>query len=294
MSIIRTYAGETLDANNNINRKTIRYWVPGELTSDAAVDELQGTEINFGDPDPDDNANGLTATEFRAVERAGSGSEQGFFVEVTLTRGGGGFSGPPINNQDPGYRLVDLTTERRRLTFPVLKKIPVAYSTGSSVVNSFDWIRDDREYEQRFLILRVRCNVPSGSYIGANFDAVIAPQVNKVHTLYTSSSGLNKWRFLGANANQVNGDVFRVTYEWEQDRGSDAPDNASADNGTVGSNPILLPPARPPYHDWEVRFEPVAGPTLGPQSDPVIEATEMFEEDLTGAAGFLGNPLGAL
>jgi hypothetical protein len=298
MSIVRQYSGEVLDAQNNPIRKVIRYLVPSAVTSTAAVDSLKATEIDYGDTDPDDATNGLLATDFRAIERIGAGSEQGFFVEVTLTRGGGGgFTGPNIPNQDEDYRLTDLTTETRRLRLPVFKQITAAYPGASGVVMAEDWVRDDREFEQTFQILRVRCNLPSGTYLGTNFDQVISPEVNKIHQLYASSTGLNRWRFIGAQANQVNADVFRITYEWEQDRGTDAPENALANNGTIDPmdpQPILLPDDRPAYHDWEAYAEPLAGPVIGPLFEPKIVATRKYIENLTGANAFPGNPKAAL
>ena len=298
MSIVRQYSGEVLDEQNNPIRKVIRYFVPSAVTSTAAVASIKATEINHGDTDPDDATNGLLATDFRATERIGAGSEQGFFVEVTLTRGGGGgFTGPNIPNQEEDYRLVDLTTEIRRLRFPVFKQISVAYPGASGVVMAEDWVRDDRDFEQAFQILRVRCNLPSGTFLGTNFDQVISPEVNKIHQLYASSTGLNRWRFIGAQANQVNADVFRITYEWEQDRGTDAPENALANNGTIDPmdpQPILLPDTRPAYHDWEAYVEPVAGPVIGPLFEPKIVATRKYIENLTGANAFPGLPKAAL
>lgn len=291
MSIIRQYASETLEEQSNPNRKVIRYFVPSAPTSNSAIASIKSTVVNFGATDPDGATNGLLATSFRATERVGAGSQQGFYVDVEFTRNGGGFSGPQIPNQEPDYRLVDFTTERRKLIAPVFKQVPIAVSDGTTVTQSFDWARDDREFEETFQIVRVRCNVSSAP--GNALATIVTPQLNKVHQIYGADE-VGRYRFIGVQANQVNGDVWRITYEWERDNGSVEPTNADADNEDWVSEPILLPPARPPYHDYEANLIPVVGPVLGPNFEPSIKVTRIYEENLTGANSFPGNPKAAL
>jgi hypothetical protein len=303
MAIERQYGGERLEEATNPDRKTIRYLVTGEPNSTDAIAELK-TVIDIGDADPD-GSTGMIARRFNASERLGSGADMGFIVDVEFTRSGITIGGDQIPDQDASYRLVDLTSENRRFIAPVFvrRQVAIADPAGASVVIDDEWAREDREFEQESLILRVTCNQVGSAYLGTNFDQVIAPQMNKVHQLYASSSGLNRWRFIGANASQVNSDTFRITYEWEQDRGTivtEAFDGATqvSDKGQWSGNSaryIVLPIDRTPYHDWVAYTQPLPGPIAsGAVYEPIIRERRVYEEDLTGANAFPGNPKAAL
>lgn len=301
MTNVRQYQGESLEEFSTPRRKVIRYWVPGEVNSNDAIAELKDTTIDRGDADPDGSS--LIALRFTATERMGAGSDQGFMVDVEFGATGGTGSFPEIEDQDPAYRLVDLTAEQRRIILPVFKRVKTAFADtlGDAPTIGEEWSREDAEVSQVFQVLRVTCNVPRASYIGYNFDQNIAPQINKIHSLYASSTGLNKWRFIGANASQVNGDVFRITYEWEQDRGTDQleiRDGATliSDSGEVTTSaPYLVPPVRDAYHDYVTRTEDLPGPIAsGTTFNPVIEVMRVYSEALTGANAFLGDPKAAL
>ncbi len=305
MAVERQYGGERLEEATSPDRKTIRYLVTGEPNSTDAIAELK-TVIDIGDADPD-GSTGMIARRFSASERVGSGADMGFFVDVEFTRSGITIGGDQIPDQDDAYRLVDLSTETRRLIAPVFvrRQVAIADPAGASVVIDDEWAREDREFEQAFQILRVTCNQIASAYLGTNFDASIAPQVGKVHQLYSSTTlgALNRWRFLGANASQVNAGTFRITYEWEQDRGTvitEAFDGATriSDKGEwLGGSAqyIVLPIDRTAYFDWVAYTQPLPGPIAsGAVYEPIIRERRVYEEDLTGANSFPGDPKAAL
>jgi len=281
-TVTRLETGESYAERAVPSEATVRYKVLGAYTGESAVSAVKAEFGPTGTVHLEDQTGRLKSYQYVAVERVGAGSDRGWLVDVmfSLDSGGASFETPPVT--EPDYATAEFNDLEKTIKAPYFFKVPTQYESGGSIATSFDWNSGVQDFVIAGLAFRAVVNVPASEYNFAAFDSARL-QKNKIHTF-----GGVKWQYLGATSSQIASDVWKITHEWWNDPGNDAPPIP------IGSNAsdIINAPARAPFEDYAKYVDPVVGPVLGPTYEPVVSVYSPYVEDPSGYTGLIGDPIG--
>lgn len=200
---------------------------------------------------------------------------------------------PPVDDESADYRDLNIETSGKSVDIPVIvaRTVHAPLPDGSSI-ESREWSGSVSKLFVASQNLRIEVNLPVGNFT-ASANAAIRSEYNKVHQFDGE-----KWLFKGARVARQNQDIYRVEYNWEWETGNDAVP-AGSSSGDIITGPDgtqrAAVPARLPYQEYEVMWGQLAGPALGGDlTYPIVIAVDRYDENLSGATGLPGNPLGAV
>jgi|GEM_PF-5070771 len=241
-----------------------------------------------GTPHPNDPTQRLTSVQYDVTERIGAGNDRGWIVFVRFSVDSSGANFQPVPDTEPTYVTAEYSTLERVIKAPYYFKRPIAYPSGGSITQGFEWDLGTQEFTVSGLMLRVVVNVISSGY---NLGAFIfsQDQTNKIHRLPNGNPSDKAWQYLGAQSSQVAADVWSVTHEWWSDPGNDAPPKPTE---LQTPDDIVTAPERLPFEDYTNYVVPVQNPSSGGVLYvPTIDVYEPFVEEANGWSNLPGFPI---
>ena len=257
-------------STGGITRLPRQFFIKGNTPKQALEDPDLLIEAPLGGQHPETSSgDALFASQYRVGERAGAGSDVGYFVEVEYVPGDVNFDFPPPDKSDPAYTAFGYSTQTLDISIPIISRFEVVvfYVEPNPLPGRYDYNpRVDRTIGVPGAELRAEVNLSSFNENDAN---TIRLQHDTIHTFGSPAAD---WRFIGGTAdNLYRPDQWHVTYRWLGDPGTptEALDpaiyggKALSDPGWKAFTPAHIAniPPRPPHAIWEVRTaDPVFGP----------------------------------
>ena len=261
-----------------------RFKSPGN-TPVAAIAALSST-VALGDPHPETGA--VRASNYRVIERIGSGAEVGYIIEVDYTPAGGNFQFPSTDRGRDGFVARETRSEESTITVPIIARQRIYVPDNApppaiaQVLTGNKWIKHEISVPVSSLEYQVTFNFPAGLWDqGAVFSA--DDQTNAIHLF-----GGRYWLFLGAasNASTFREGFYEITYRWKSEKGTpdSAFDEITTDQGPIPwptDGSLLRPPSRDPFGTYFTYTKDTAGPPppgydVSILTTPVIAVTVPF------------------
>lgn len=146
------------------------------------------------------------------------------------------------NEHDPSFSQRSISPLRMQIDIPVLVRRPNP-SNSSTLLGCYEWVREARKLE--LWAQKVTKRVKLTTFTPANRIAIENAQ-GKFHLMDPSNN--NHFKFLGCEVSQEDSTTWWLTYQWMRDPG----------NAALVDNPAnaerILPPRRPPFHDYAVNY----------------------------------------
>lgn len=179
------------------------------------------------------------------------------------------------NETDPNFSQRGISPLRMQIDIPVLVRRPNP-STESTLLGCYEWVRETRKLE--LWAQKVTKRIKRTTFTPSDRIKLENAQ-GKYHLMDPSNA--NHFKFLGCEVSQENNTTWNLTYSWVRDPGNAGLVDISAET--------ILPPNRPPFHDYIVNyplgFDPCSQSPIAAPPPPTFSVVSQYNPALVSAGG---------